>query len=221
MITLVLEASTYAGSAAILEGSSLLVARSIAMRGREHEALLGAVGELLAECGFTATRVGRIVCGAGPGSFTSLRIAASIAKGMAAATGAPIVAISSLSLLVASAESLTHGRYLAVVDAMRGESYVQEFGVDAEGRVSSKGSHRVVATALVDTIAVERGAVALGPSRSGAEFVVPHSRSATLLTNMIEATPPADLAAWEPAYGRLSEAQVKWEAANGRALDVA
>jgi tRNA threonylcarbamoyladenosine biosynthesis protein TsaB len=28
----------------------------------------------------------------------------------------------------------------------------------------------------------------------------------------------ADLATWEPNYGRLAEAQVKWEAAHGRAL---
>jgi tRNA threonylcarbamoyladenosine biosynthesis protein TsaB len=27
-----------------------------------------------------------------------------------------------------------------------------------------------------------------------------------------------DLATWEPNYGRLAEAQVKWEAAHGRAL---
>ena len=35
---------------------------------------------------------------------------------------------------------------------------------------------------------------------------------------MIDAADAADLAAWEPAYGRLAEAQVKWEAAHGRPL---
>jgi tRNA threonylcarbamoyladenosine biosynthesis protein TsaB len=29
-----------------------------------------------------------------------------------------------------------------------------------------------------------------------------------------------DLDLWEPAYGRLAEAQVKWEAAHGRPLTV-
>ena len=29
---------------------------------------------------------------------------------------------------------------------------------------------------------------------------------------------PVELASWEPDYGRLAEAQVKWEAAHGRAL---
>ena len=35
---------------------------------------------------------------------------------------------------------------------------------------------------------------------------------------LIEGIPPVDLASWEPAYGRLAEAQVKWEAAHGRPL---
>jgi tRNA threonylcarbamoyladenosine biosynthesis protein TsaB len=29
---------------------------------------------------------------------------------------------------------------------------------------------------------------------------------------------PVDLASWEPDYGRLAEAQVRWEAEHGRAL---
>ena len=38
------------------------------------------------------------------------------------------------------------------------------------------------------------------------------------ITKLIDAIAPADLAAWEPGYGRLAEAQVKWEAAHGRPL---
>ena len=41
----------------------------------------------------------------------------------------------------------------------------------------------------------------------------PHARSAM----RVEAT-VVDLASWEPAYGRLAEAQVKWEASHGRPL---
>jgi tRNA threonylcarbamoyladenosine biosynthesis protein TsaB len=48
--------------------------------------------------------------------------------------------------------------------------------------------------------------------------VDPHARAAARLSALIDATPAADLAGWEPAYGRLAEAQVKWEAAHGRPL---
>ena len=68
--------------------------------------------------------ISRIVCGEGPGSFTSLRIAAAIAKGLAMTTQAPLHSVSSLFLLAAGARaSLVPGRYIAVVDAMRGDVF--------------------------------------------------------------------------------------------------
>ncbi len=218
MITLVLESSTYAGSAALLDGNVVVGARSVAMRGREHEALMPAVAELFTEAGATPDVVGRVVCGAGPGSFTSLRISASIAKGIAMSAGVALVPMSSLALLVASHEPQRADRFLAAVDAMRGEQYVQLFDVDADGEVHFLDGLRLVSTADVDRIAEELGAIAIGPGRHGSELVVPVASAAARVTKLIEGTAPADLAAWEPAYGRLAEAQVKWEAEHGRPL---
>ncbi|MEP7000965.1 MAG: tRNA (adenosine(37)-N6)-threonylcarbamoyltransferase complex dimerization subunit type 1 TsaB [bacterium] len=218
MITLVVEASTYAGSAALLDGSTLLGQCSVAMRGKEHEALMPAVATLLAESGRRPEEIERIVCGAGPGSFTSLRIAASIAKGIALASGATLIPVSSLALLVASHEPQTPGRYIATVDAMRGESYVQEFEVGPAGDVRAIGEIEVIPTSTVDQFADSAGAIALGPTRHAGALVVPHARAAAHITNQLDATAPADLAGWEPRYGRLAEAQVKWEAEHGRPL---
>lgn len=219
MISLVLEASTYAGSAALLDGSRLIMERSVAMRGTEHEALMSAVGELLAACNVTPAMIERVICGAGPGSFTSLRIAGAIAKGISAASGAPLVAISSLALMIGALPACQAGRYLAVLDAMRGDSYVQEFSVDDSGRIEVAGAQAVVATAALGDLARDSAAMAVGPARSGAERAAPHARGAAMLTNMIDVTQPADLGAWEPLYGRQAEAQVKWEAEHGRALE--
>ena len=218
MISLVVEASTYEGSTALLDGSSVLGARAVAMRGRDLEALMPAVAELLSERHIAPEQIDRIVCGAGPGSFTSLRIAGSIAKGLALAYGASLIPVSSLALLVASRELQQPGRYLAAVDAMRGEQYVQLFEADADGGVLALAALQLVATTGVDRIASEFGAIALGPSRHGSECAVPIAAAAVRLTKLIDATPPADMAAWEPAYGRLAEAQVKWEAVHGRPL---
>ena len=91
MITLALEASTYAGSAALLRDDRLVGERSVAMRGREHEALMPAVAELLTQHDVVPGEIDRVVCGAGPGSFTSLRIAGAIAKGMALAAVCPLI----------------------------------------------------------------------------------------------------------------------------------
>lgn len=220
MISLVLEASTYAGSVALIDGARVVAERSVAMRGKEHEALMSAVGSLLEECDVSPGALGRVICGAGPGSFTSLRIASAIAKGLCAASGAPLVPISSLALLVGAVPLRASGRYLAVVDAMRGESYVQEFDVDEAERITVSGPQVVMSTEAVDQMAADRKATAVGPACPGAAHVVPHAGAAAVITNLIDASAPADLALWEPLYGRLAEAQVKWEAEHGRALGV-
>ena len=135
-LTLVLDASTYAGTVALVRAARCSASRSWSMRDPRHERLMPAVAATLA----ASRRVGdltRIVCGAGPGSFTSLRIAASIAKGLAVASGKPLFAVPSLALLVAGTETaLPEGRWLAILDAMRGES----FAAGVRGRLI--GSHQ-------------------------------------------------------------------------------
>jgi tRNA threonylcarbamoyladenosine biosynthesis protein TsaB len=217
VITLVLEAATYVGSVALLDGARLVGERTVAMRGREHEALMPAAAALLADRGIAPAALGRVVCGAGPGSFTSLRIAGGIAKGLAMAAAVPLVPVSSLALVVASQARLAPGRYLAAIDALRGEHYVALFEVAAGGEVSALTATRLVPSASVAAVAAEHGARAVGPGQPE-HSVDPHARAAARLTALIDATPAADLAGWEPAYGRLAEAQVKWEAAHGRPL---
>ena len=220
MITLVIEASTYAGSTALLDDGRLLAERRVAMRGREHEALMPAVAELLDEHGLGPLAVERVVCGAGPGSFTSLRIAGAIAKGIALAAVCPLVPVSSLALVVASREPFAPGRYLAAIDALRGEHYVGLFEVATTGTMRALGpEHRVRSSDLLD-VAAAQDAIAVGPEREGTGHVDPRASAAARLADLLEATPAADLARWEPIYGRLAEAQVKWEATHGRPLEV-
>jgi tRNA threonylcarbamoyladenosine biosynthesis protein TsaB len=46
----------------------------------------------------------------------------------------------------------------------------------------------------------------------------PHARGVASLLESVVRGGPVDLASWEPSYGRLAEAQVRWEAAHGRPL---
>jgi len=219
VITLVIESATYAGSAALLGGATLLGERSVTMRGREHEALMPAVADLLGDHGVAPTSITRVVCGAGPGSFTSLRIAGAIAKGLALAAACPLVPVSSLALLVASLDGLGPGRYLAALDAMRGEHYVGLFDVSADGRLRALGEEGRVPTEALRARASAAEARLVGPGQAGVDDHAPHARGAACMLAMIDALPAADLAGWAPRYGRLAEAQVKWEATHGRSLE--
>lgn len=218
MITLTLDASTYRGTVAVLEDERVLVQSSAAMRGRDAELLMPAVDRALRDAGTSLRGVQRVVCGAGPGSFTSLRIAASLAKGIAVGRAVPLYAVSSLALIVAG--NVTDGprglrRYLATLDALRGETYVAEFEHEA-GAVRPIGELRRVPTADVEAVAERTGARVVGPDRP--DQWLPHARGVALLQETLTSSGPVNLAAWEPIYGRMAEAQVKWEAAHGREL---
>lgn len=58
----------------------------------------------------------------GPGSFTGVRVGVSAAKGLAEATGIPVVAVSRLAVLAAKAAD---GPVCAALDAGRGELYAR------------------------------------------------------------------------------------------------
>src|SRR5215218_7558814 len=217
MITLVLDASTYVGDVALLDGSRVLAEQSVAMKGAEHERLMPAVVDVLRNAHVAIDDVSRVVCGAGPGSFTSLRIAGAIAKGIASGVGVPLYAVPSMALTVGGAE-LRPGRYLSVVDALRGDVYVGLYEVGARESVVEVEPARLIPAAEVDLLAEEYAARTIGPSDKLASIVAnPRARAVLRLEDFIERG-PVDLATWEPSYGRLAEAQVRWESAHGKPL---
>src|SRR5689334_9644524 len=113
MISLAIEASTYVGTVAVIRDGNVVAERETAMRGEHEERLMPAVADALGSAGVAPNAIDRVVCGAGPGSFTSLRIAAAIAKGLALSSGASLYPVSSLFLIVAGVRPpLAPGRYV-------------------------------------------------------------------------------------------------------------
>jgi len=216
MITLALDACTYNGTVAVLQDDRVLAETDVAMRGKDEERLMPAVSETIRRSGVRLDGVDRIVCGGGPGSFTSLRIAASLAKGMAFGADKPLFAVSSLALIVAGNVALTAPnsptRYLAVLDAMRDECFIALFEHRA-GTVAVIGGAGLVPKAEVVALAATEQATLVGPEHG--DHWGPRSRGVLFLDAEIRSQGPVSLSAWEPRYGRLAEAQAKWEAVHG------
>jgi tRNA threonylcarbamoyladenosine biosynthesis protein TsaB len=221
LITLAIDASTYVGDVAVLDGAQLLAEASVAMKGPEHEALMPAVATCLERAAVSVRDVGRIVCGAGPGSFTSLRIAGSIAKGIAVGVPCPLLAVPSMALILGGSDGAP-GSYLVAVDALRSEFYVGIYERTADGAVDEVAPSRIVGRDDVEHVASGLGIRIVSPSSfEGAIRAAPRARVAGMLGRTLRDRVPVDLATWEPSYGRLAEAQVKWELAHGRALSTA
>jgi tRNA threonylcarbamoyladenosine biosynthesis protein TsaB len=223
-VTIAIEGATYDGSVAILRGARVLSDRSLAgadgsvHRAGRGERLMPALAECIAEAGVQSDDIVRIVCGSGPGSFTSLRVAGSVAKGLASGYGVDLYEVSSLLLTVASTKAkLAPGPYLSVLDAMRGEFFALRVIVEEDGLVKPMGRPGVVTTDDIAELRERKSVVnCIGP---GQEIDIgPHARGVAVLLDSILEHGPVDLSSWEPDYGRLAEAQVRWEAAHGRPL---
>jgi tRNA threonylcarbamoyladenosine biosynthesis protein TsaB len=212
---LALDASTYRGSVAVLDGGQVVSANEVAMRGTTEERLMPAVVDAVAVAGGWGG-IRAVFVGGGPGSFTSLRIAAAIAKGVATARGLPLWTGSSLALAAAD-PTLGPGRFLVALDAMRGDVYVEGFVRTVAGSLGVHGpSSRIPRDAAIAQARAWDAVLIVLPDPESA-VARPHAMVCGALMAAGLAT-QVDVATWEPAYGRLAEAQVVWEARHGRPL---
>ncbi len=215
-ITLALDAAMSTGTVAVLRDGALAVTRDVAMRGGEDERFFPVVLDALRAAGAAPETVTGVICGEGPGSFTSLRVAGAIAKGIAQGTGCPLFAVPSLALLVAASDAAhaPGSRWLATIDALRGDRYLALVIVGADGGIASVEALGLARAGDVKARAEALRATAIGPDEAipGA----PHARGIPRCLALVEARGPVDLAAWEPVYGRLAEAQAKLEREGGR-----
>ena len=222
--TLALDGSTYSGSVALIRGADVIAERTIGgedgsvSRAGRGEKLMPAIAACLDEARVDRSGIARIVCGSGPGSFTSLRVAGSVAKGLAAGLGVPLYAVSSLLLTVTGAKPpAPHGNYLSVLDAMRGEFYSARIVVTGDEPARQADAPRIIsAEELHELASMASHLFVTGPGQPIDAH--PHARGVAPVLQSLLRLGPVDLAAWEPDYGRLAEAQVKWEAVHGRPL---
>jgi tRNA threonylcarbamoyladenosine biosynthesis protein TsaB len=218
--SLVIEGSTYGGSVAVIRDREVVAERTLAdsgipSRAGRDERMLPSVAQCLEDAGIRAADLTRVICGAGPGSFTSLRVAASVAKGIAVGAGCPLFAVSSLLLSVAGQPT---GIYVSVLPAMRGELFALQVEVTGSDLVT-RAAPRIIRVTDLGNVAHKLDAKVIGP---GQEIdAAPHARNAAGIVDSIIALGPVDIDTWEPDYGRLAEAQVRWEAAHGRPLGAA
>jgi len=139
MLILALDTSTLHAAAALWRDGRVLAERHRLVT-THSEALLAMLDELFVEASVAPADVDAVACGAGPGSFTGLRIGLATAKGLCFALGKPLVMVSSLAALAARAPD---GRVCATLDALKGEVYAGFFDVRG-GVPAPDGEERVL-----------------------------------------------------------------------------
>ena len=101
-----------------------VIGQQIEPMDRGHqERLAPLVAGLMTETGQAFSNLDRIAVTIGPGSFTGLRVGLAFAKGLGAALRIPVIGVGTLEALA----YLVDGPTVAVMDARRGQVYLQAF----------------------------------------------------------------------------------------------
>lgn len=120
-ITLALELSQRDGSIAMCNSSGDTVVHETTSGKRDDDEVMPAIEIASKELGLVPSDVELIVVSIGPGGFTGLRTATSIAKMVSFATGASIVTVES-AIVIAASSNIGDGPFL-VVSSVKQESF--------------------------------------------------------------------------------------------------
>lgn len=133
---LAFDTSGDAGSVAVGQGGEVLAQCALGERTQHARRLVPAVDSLLGQAGIPRQELAGVVVGAGPGSFTGIRVAAATAKGLCQALDLPLHPVSSLRAAALGTGTAVHIDALRAVlfDARSDRVFAGWYGVRA-GRI--------------------------------------------------------------------------------------
>jgi tRNA threonylcarbamoyladenosine biosynthesis protein TsaB len=210
---LALDTATENCSAALWVDGSLIQQEVEVPRGHA-DLILTMIDGLLAQSGATLAGLDAIAFGRGPGSFTGVRLAASVTQGLAFGADLPVVPISDLRAVAQRAlnhlpeENAAMRHMLVCNDARMHEVYWACFERGTDGLMTPVGTERVSKPLNVDLPAEWAGTLVSAAGRGFGAYPELRDRLRNALTNINENVLPgaaeiASLAVAEIRGGRV------------------
>lgn len=131
---LAFETSTPRGTVAVGWGDEVWASTELPEQFRHASTLLPAVDAMLSRAGVSLDGLGGIAVGAGPGSFTGVRVAGATARGLVRGSGLPLIPVSSLAAGAASLPPEVDVSAWICIDARGDRLFAARYRVSA-GRV--------------------------------------------------------------------------------------
>ncbi len=224
---LAIDTSTRTGSVAVSRDREVLGEILLNVRNTHSERLLLLVSQLLSDTGVSLKEIDAFATALGPGSFTGLRVGIATIKGLAMATGKPVIGISSLQILAMNVPLAPH-LICPLFDARKKEVYAGLYHWQAGGAEPLRADAVLAPDRLLesldgDIIFLGEGAWAyrtLLIARMGDRaHLIPRSLSlpraslaCALAHERYQGGQTVSLERLAPAYVRPSEAEIAWSA---------
>ena len=131
MLVLGIESSTMQGGVALVGETGLVAEYTLNVEVTHSERLLPALDRLLTDAGVGLEALGGLAVSIGPGSFTGLRIGLSTAKGLAAATGKPLIISTGMATIAEIDEAVAFYSTLFQTEPAKRRDGYANFAVDS------------------------------------------------------------------------------------------
>ena len=125
MIILAMDTALGDCSVALWQGDKVTHSLHADKNGSQSARLLPMVEEVLTSAAIGYGDCDAIACTLGPGGFTGIRVGLSAARALKTVTGKPLIGLTTLEVIAFALG--VHGDILSVIDAYRGQYYVQRF----------------------------------------------------------------------------------------------
>lgn len=219
MKLLAIDTSSTSCTVALKNGDDLLARYE--EQEREHTRLLmPMIRDVIGEGGVSVANLDAIVLGNGPGSFIGMRIAASVAQGLAHGAGINIIPVSSLAAVAAQVMDESGAERVAVAqDAHMSEVYLGLFAKGSTGLPEAIAAERLQPQSEIAEFSAgdewvaagfgwqrypELKAMNAGSIIESSSVLYPDARYLLQLSDAVEAVAPRDV---QPAYLRQKVAE--------------
>ncbi|WP_026867291.1 MULTISPECIES: tRNA (adenosine(37)-N6)-threonylcarbamoyltransferase complex dimerization subunit type 1 TsaB [Jeotgalicoccus] len=206
MISLLIDTSNQALSVALNRDGKLVAEINTNFKKTHSETLLENINKLLNIGDIKKQDIDRVIVARGPGSYTGIRIAATVAKMLAKGLNIPLYSVSSLFVLAASER--IEGPVTALIDARRESVFTATYDFkNSEVKIVNEPKYKTFIDDKASTYFLngdEKRSIHIS------EFVDVGPRIACVeqYNNMLR---EEDVDAFTPDYLRISEAERNWQ----------
>jgi tRNA threonylcarbamoyladenosine biosynthesis protein TsaB len=225
MKVLAIDTSNYPLGIALIDDQQVIGEYITNIKKNHSVRVMPAIENLCRECDVKPADLDKIVVAEGPGSYTGVRIGVTIAKTLAWTLQIPLVGVSSIEVLAASAARYFPGYVAPLFDARRGQVYTGLYRSQNGSLETVKKDQLVLATDWAERLkelsepvlfvgndlSIHKEVLAnmMGKQARFAHYTENNPRPGELAQLGINRE-PVDVHTFVPNYIRLAEAEAKW-----------